>query len=217
METLQTTVCPVHGTKYFNATDYRCTACLQQHRGDRVGKVHTVRLREKPLAATHDVRLAGVVKAGSTTEALVRLYNNEPAEFAELMNLVGRPAGVSKERFGIASRAAAKIPMLNADPDCIRSKGTSDGKPARVPKARVEYRLVIKPRTLKNAKLGRNAPFWGERLWLVHSLKFSKGYVITTDTGDETRTFQHEGQLRSAILRSGWEIVRDINRGGERR
>jgi hypothetical protein len=58
------------------------------------------------------------------------------------------------------------------------------------------------------AKFGRNSAFWGERLWTVFTLRYSRGYVVQTDIGDDSRVFNTMGEVNAAIKASGWEIVR---------
>lgn len=193
--------------------DLVCPGCIaEQHHHELVGK-HAIRSGKdhKPIAYNYDHR---IVAKGVTQAALlekIKEVANNPVLFTELRMKVDRPSGVSKERFGVASHAAAKIPMLNADPN-QSSKGLGfydpRGNNPKLPKLRIELRLRVKPLTSTTAKAGRNSTFWGVRLWTVSSLKYSRGYVITSDLCEDSKPFNSIGQLLAAIKKSGWEVVR---------
>lgn len=99
--------------------------------------------------------------------------------------------------------------MLNADPQSLKfldhDKAVRKG---RIPKGLLYKRIVVKPLNGRNARMGRNNSFWGEREWLVHTLRYGRGYILTTDTADESKVFPTYGELASAIRKSGWEILR---------
>lgn len=138
-----------------------------------------------------------------------KLAETEPAEFAEMATAARRPNGVSTVAHGIATRKAAGEPMLTANPRMIVDAMERGRKTAKMPKGRLYANLVVKPLTVRNAKLGAaGAGFWGERVWRVYNLKYSSGVVAVTDRGAETAMFSTIGELKSAIRKSGWEIVR---------
>ena len=73
-----------------------------------------------------------------------------------------RPAGVSKERFGVAVRAASREPMLAANPESIASgldwkHADETVKKRSVAKGGIFKRIVVKPASLRTAKYGRNS------------------------------------------------------------
>jgi hypothetical protein len=122
-----------------------------------------------------------------------------------------RPKGVDKAKFGMATTKAAREPMLNAHPQSI-TRGLLYKEPSnkhRQAKGEVYKRLIIKPLTADNAKLGRKNGWWGERTWIVYTLKYAHGFVLVTDLGQETSKFNSYGELRSAINKSGWQILRN--------
>lgn len=191
-----------------------CPGCIaEQHYGELVGKTSVGSGKDnKPLAYNFDQRV--LVKGKLTKEALldkIKQVAQDPTLFCELRMRVDRPAGVSKERFGVASHAAAKIPMLNADANqSARGLGVFDPRGAnpKLPKLRSEVVLKVKPTTSQTAKAGRNSSFWGVRLWRISSLKYTHGYVITSDLMEDSKPFHSIGQALAAIRKSGWEIVK---------
>lgn len=206
--------CPTHGTKGMTEDDHRCAYCHAINNGDRVGKTRLPR-EDRPLRHDYDadVKMHVLPHNQAAAAEWLRRIAKDPIRLAQLELMGRRMPGVSKERFNIAARSAVREPMLNADPQSIRNGlnfNRSAGKVAgrRVAKQSVAARLVIKPVTLQNAKYGRNSPFWGERLWTVFTLKYSKGYVVQTDIGDDSIVFRTQGELHAAIKKSGWEIVR---------
>lgn len=195
----------------------QCLECFRLNNHTSVGKAHP-KLGDKPLRADHDAGYTVTRKPDGTItaeamEAFIRRLAKDEVRVGELEVAARRPSGVSKERFGIAVRSASRIPMLNADRDAIEmgldhSRNGEVLKKRYVPKGGVIDRMVIKPSTLHNAKYGRNSAWWGERLWTIHSLRYGKGYIVTTDIGDDSKVFDSVGALRSAIKKSGWEIIR---------
>jgi len=127
-----------------------------------------------------------------------------------LWHLRNKMSRTDPHRTSIAGRSAAKVPMLNADPDSIK-QGLDYREVSRkthLPKGAVALRLVVKPTSSKTAKLGMNSACWSERSWTVYTLRYAKGFVIVTDLGMESKVFSNIGQLKSAIRKSGWEIIR---------
>lgn len=206
--------CPTHDPKHMDQTTGRCTACAAQHAELRVGRFH-LRRGDKPLPYNHDADVTMKVRVGHRKEAADFLRNvcGDEIRAGQLRLMVERPPGVAKERFGVAVRAAARQPMLNANPASIRhgldaNHASREQRQKGVKKAGIAARLVIKPKTMANAKYGRNSAFWGERLWTVFTLRYSRGYVVQTDIGDDSRVFNTMGEVNAAIKASGWEIVR---------
>lgn len=205
--------CPQHGMRYILPEGQSCTKCKEQHAGDRVGKVKWTGRQDRALRWDHD---AGVVTKTLTPEAAashMRAVANDPMRMVQANLLVSRPPGVSKERFNIAARAAGGEPMLTASPSSIRfgldyNRSQQEQRQKALPKMGVAERVYVKPTSLKTAKYGRNSAYWSEREWLIFALKYSKGYVVRTDIGDESSCFNSIGMLKAAIRGSGWEIVR---------
>lgn len=210
--------CPVHGDKFMDEYSYRCLACLSYNQGnDKVGKRKPSKA-DKPLPYRFDDRnRVQTDKRGVPTVEALRSFGltmaKHPERLAELLLETRRPAGVAKERFGVAARKASRTPMINADPKNIGRgldwyKAQLDERRYSPAKDKVYKRIVVKPTTLQTAKAGRTSAFWGERLWTVFTLKYSKGYIITTDNGETSKRFPTYGELKSAITKSGWEVVR---------
>ena len=122
-----------------------------------------------------------------------------------------RPKGVDKYKFGMAASKAAREPMLNAHPQSItRGLLYKESQPKdRLAKGYLFKRIVVKPTCRETAKLDNPHGFWGERTWLVFTLKYAQGFVLVTDSGRETKKFNSYGELKSAVGKSGWEITRN--------
>ena len=160
-------------------------------------------LREKPNPSY-------TITRGLSVNELIALGKRDPAALATLSAASRRPKGVSVQAHGIAIRAAAGDRMITANPRDVREDLdlNSIKHTKRIPKgARYGY-IVVKPRTLQNAKLNRTSGYWGERVWTIYNLKYSNGLVIVTDQGDETRSFNSMGHLQALVRRSGWEIIK---------
>lgn len=205
--------CPQHGNRWITPEGQTCTKCREQHMGERVGKRRPQK-QDHPLRWDYDAAVTSHVMPHNIEECK-RFFEQiaaDPIKRAQLSLMVRRPAGVSKERFNIAVRAAGREPMLNADRRSIvfgldyNQSGAHLGAKA-LPKMGVAERLQVKPKSLKVAKYGRNSAYWGQREWLIFALKYSRGYVVRTDAGDESKAFPTVGQLKDAIRQSGWEIV----------
>jgi len=144
-------------------------------------------------------------------QAYMELLEHDPVRKA--MHETDMRRGVMRgdpRRNGVSALATIKEPMLNACPNSIanalayREPNHKD----RVVKGKIYDRLVVKPLTSKNAKLEHNSGFWGERCWNVYTLRYAKGFVLVTDGGGESRVFPTYGELKVAVKKSGWEIVR---------
>lgn len=173
-----------------------CSNCGTVERG---GRGRRLRLRE-PEDAHAPLHLS--------IKELIDLSTRNPARFAELCSLSRRDGRTSKSRHGIALRRNAREPMLNADPRIIVRGLDMTKRSGHVALDRLHYNLIVKPLGCKQARLGHPGGFWGERLWQVWSLKYAKGFLVVTDTGDQSKTFPTHGELRSAVKASGWEVVR---------
>lgn len=209
--------CPQHGDRWIIPDTGRCSKC-QQFNETRPGKGRRLPLADKALKHDYDAgynltrRPDGTFTEQAMLDFKKRLFKDD-VRMAELETSMRRPAGVSKERFGVAVRAASREPMLNSNPDVIRlgldhRNVDASLRKRRVAKGSIAGRPIIKPLTLHNAKYGRNSPFWGEREWIVFTLKYGHGYIVHTDIGDDSSVFPTWGELQSAIRKSGWEIVR---------
>lgn len=146
---------------------------------------------------------------GAELIALMKRKEADPVFAAEVDLELRRPGRHSKARYHIAARAACKEPMLNASPDSIRN-GLAYHEPThkdRLIKGQVYCRLIVKPASRAAAK-AEGQSSWVERQWIVYRLKYSRGLVVVTDKGSESRVFPTYGELSSAIKGSGWELVR---------
>lgn len=207
--------CPIHpGDRNLDPNTGRCTVCHAINLGDHVGKTR-LRLQDRPLRHTIDADVTMKAMADNVEEAkkFLKAVTSDPVRASQLYMAAARPRGVSVERFNIACRAAGREPMLNANPESINrgldyNRAEGDQRKKALPKAGVAERINVKPSSLKNAKYGRNSAYWGAREWLIFVLKYSRGYVVRTDVGDESSVFRSVGQLKSAIRKSGWEILK---------
>lgn len=205
--------CPQHGVRYITPEGQACTKCAEQHRGERVGKVKWTGRTDRPLRWDYDSNVVTKTMTPEAAAAHIRAVAADPMRLVQANLLVRRPPGVSKERFNIAVRAAGGEPMLTAAPSSVRfgldyNRSQQEQRQKSLPKMGVAERIYVKPKSLKVAKYGRNSAYWSEREWLIFALKYSRGYVVRTDIGDESSCFNSIGLLKAAIRDSGWEIVR---------
>lgn len=151
---------------------------------------------------------SGRPRTGAMMLAIVEKMAEDPAYAAEILLEARRPGKHSKARHHISARAACKEPMLNASPDSIRN-GLAYNEPShkgRLVKGQKYADLIVKPTTLAASKAD-GVGSWVERRWQVFSLRYSSGYIIVTDKGSESRVFPTYGELRSALNKSGWQVV----------
>lgn len=138
-----------------------------------------------------------------------RLLDN-PVEMADWKFRKRRFRGTSQHQRDVISAKTLREPVLNALPESVsrgllyKERETKD----RIPKDRLYDTIVVKPVTSAAAIAGRSSTFWGERRWTVYRAKYTRGYVLVTDTNAESKLFPTYGELKSAIIKSGWEIVR---------
>lgn len=145
-------------------------------------------------------------------DSLLHRMMTDPALAAEIANRLRKPSNVSQSRYNLASRHAVREPTLNAAANSIANglKYHEKNPKDRIVRGKVYARLVITPGTLKNAKLGRTHAFWEERLWNVYSLRYSSGFIVVTDDGSESKVIASFGEVKSAIVKSGWNIIREV-------
>ena len=209
--------CPIHGMKPVSPNDGRCYECHAHNLGSRVGKTRLKRA-DRPLRYDYDAgytitrRPDGTFDAGQAAALLQRVAKDEVLQ-SEVNSMLARPPGVSKARFGVAIRAASREPMLAANPESIASgldwkHADETVKKRSIAKGGIFKRIVVKPTSLRTAKYGRNSAFWGEREWVVFTLKYGRGLVVRTDIGDDSKVFPTWGELSSAIRKSGWQVIR---------
>lgn len=208
--------CPVHGVRHIHIETNRCGACdAFNKKAERAGKAK-LKLADLPLPHNHDAgytitkRPDGTIRKGALVDFL-RALEKDPVRQAEIEMLGRRPTNVSKYRFGAAARAAGKEPMLTANADTVSSGLDGNVKGTRPKTGACLSKLVVKPRTLRNAKGSKTEAFWGDRLWSVLPLKYARGYIIVTDCGDFSKTFMTLGELKNAVIDSGWLIIRETS------
>lgn len=143
-------------------------------------------------------------------QAVVKRMQEDPAYAADIAWQLRQPRNVSKTRAAVAALRTQKEPMLNADPQSITNAlaYSEPNHKDRVVKGSLYDRMVVKPTTSRAAKQEYSSAFWGERLWNVYTLKYTKGFVVVTDKGSESKVFPTYGELKAAAVKSGWEIVR---------
>lgn len=218
--------CPVHTDSARADFDRReglrepslkCRICEHLNKSTLVGKTRAGK-ENLPLRYDYDAgysltkRPDGTFDAEHAVKFLERVANDDILR-GQVALRDRRPAGVSKERFGVAVRAAAREPMLSANPETVGSgldwhKVDETLQRKRVAKGLIYKRIVVKPSRLSTARYGRNSAFWGEREWVVYTLKYGRGYIVSTDIGDDSSVFRSYGELQSAIKKSGWQIIR---------
>jgi hypothetical protein len=211
------TSCPVHGAKFIGrgaagGDSYQCGECL---------KITATRGHKKKMSLREfqDIfKPGGYVMHGDKLdpedfERTLKIISHDEVRAASLAADARRPRGTDKVRFGVAIRAAAREPMLNADRDSIRLgldyRKLEDYAKSKAPAVTGDPAyIVVKPTCGQTAKYGRNSTFWGERLWKVYRLKYASGFVARTDVGHTTKHFPTMGELLSAIEQSGWTRIR---------
>lgn len=178
------------------------------HPPERSGR-HRLRLKDSPTLQERKLKDAPITLSPEAWPELAARCVKDPTFAADMAFQLRRPRRVDKTRYLLAGHSAAREPMLNASPDSIRNglNYKEQRNKTRLPKQRLVERLIVKPNSLKTAKLGYTSPNWTQRLWQVFSLKYAPGFVIVTDMGMETSPFGSMGELKSAIRKSGWEIV----------
>ncbi len=122
-----------------------------------------------------------------------------------------RPKGVDISKWNMSATKASGEPMLNAKPDSITRgllyrEPTHKSRNARGPMVKT---IVVKPNCLQTARYKNPGGFWGERAWNIYTLKWCPGFIVVTDRGDESPKFDSIGQLRKAVMQSGWDVLRN--------
>lgn len=138
--------------------------------------------------------------------AYLEYVHADPVRLAAWRTDQRRPKG-DPRRLGIAARAAAGIPMLNANPTQIFEalEGKTSARKMRTVKGKLYKRIVVKPDSMYVGK----TEGWMERSWTVHQLKYASGLVIVDDQGNESpKIFPQWSDAASAIRKAGWRIVR---------
>lgn len=215
---MSNTSCPVHGDKYIgragapNPDSYQCGECLKISASRGTRKKMSLREFQDVFKPNGYVVHGTELNNAEFKAALIKISHDE-TRAAAIAADARRPRGTDKARFGIAIRAAAREPMLNADRDSIRlgldySKLEDYAKSKAPAVSGDPAYIVVKPTCAKTAKYGRNSTFWGERLWKVYRLKYASGFVARTDVGHTTARFNTMGELFSALEQSGWTRVK---------
>lgn len=173
-------------------------------RGVTLGRTKAHSLREKQPEPRH--RLTG--KTVEQIAKQLRYIASDPVELAAFMSDSRRPPNADKARWGIAQRAAAGIPMLNADPRQVREALDRPKRAGRIISSGIYASVIVKPVKLEAAKIGRASAYWGERVWNVHRPKYSAGFFITDDFGNQSMLLRSMGEVYSAIRKAGFELIR---------
>ena len=187
----------------------RCAGCYAANnaaRGTRKPQTkREARINESAGTTYPGKSLDGRINDPADYARWLAKLGDDPVRIAALESDGRRPSGVSKARYGIAIRSANKTPMLNADPSDTQNalEGKTRAFKSGVMKGKVWKRIVVKPDSAKNGKAG-----WQERLWYVYEMKYARGLVIVTDEGDESKVFPTWGEMHSAIIQSGWRLVK---------
>lgn len=145
-------------------------------------------------------------------ESTLKRYLTDETFKAEADHAMRQPRKVDRIKHGISGRAAADEPMLNASKSSIDNglRYRETDHKSRVAKGALHQRIVVKPVSRQAALFGYPGGNWGERLWSIYHLKYARGLVAVTENGLETAVFKTEGELHSAISKSGWEIARVV-------
>lgn len=200
-----------HSWRFRDPINRRCLECerLNDERGHaRKLKRGAINNRPKPKAKSEmtpyfQTARDGSVDAEDFAKFLVELSDN-PVRAAAIAADSRRPKGVTRVRHGIALRKAVREPMLNASPGIIR-KALKDFKNdgQRLAVDSIYKSFVVKPTSTVSGAKG-----WHERLWKAYTLRYARGMVIVTDTGEQSKPFNSWGEARKAVIGSGWEIMR---------
>jgi hypothetical protein len=200
-----------HSRKFLNPNTGRCAKC---------SATNEARGRQKPQAKSdwkpqhqHDAEFPVALDGRVDREAFKGFLDDvldDPIRKASFMAEGRRPGNVGRAAYGIAMRRTLREPMLNADPRRVREALERPEK-SRVPKLPPFKRIVVKP-VLPVAR------GWYERVWTIHQLRYTRGVIAVTDEGDETQIFPQYSDLRAAIGRAGWKVVKEhLDKGGNRR
>lgn len=174
------------------------------------GSGRRMRLRDLPTPVEKRTRDSPYTLSSEGLPALLERMMDDPTFAADIHHQLRRPRGVNKREHGISGRKAVAEPMLNAKPDSV-ARGLAYREPShkdRLVKGALYDRLVVKPTCIASAKAEHSSPFWGERLWNIYTLRYARGFVIVTDKGSESMVFHSYGELKAAVRKSGWEILR---------
>lgn len=220
--------CPVHGERFIagdtikqidpltgeetfiqNPMMGRCTACHKvnaEARGPRKPQPK----REAPILEvdTFPGYVPGKVNDMFAYEAYLEGLLNDPVRLAAKLCDGRRPRGTSRVRYGQAVRAAAREPMLNANPESIKRAFLirPDGvKGSKLAKSALYRTVVVKPLTSKAATAVGG---WQQREFKVYTLRYAKGLVLVTDKGEESKVFEGWGSIKRALVDSGFEVIR---------
>lgn len=207
--------CPIgHDRRFLNLTTGLCEQCQ---------KMNDQRGRQKPQAKSdwkpkhqHDAEYVPDRTDGRIDkehfETFLRSVMDDPIRKAVFIAEGRRPGNVSRSAHGISMRKVSREPMLNGDPRRVKEALERPEK-SRLPKLPAFKKIVVKPTNHVTGARG-----WYSRLWTIHQLRYSRGVVAVTDTGEETQVFPQYDMLRKAILKSGWNIIiEDVRQGGNRR
>lgn len=178
--------------------------------GRNNGSGRRLKLRDLPTPMEKRTRDAPYTLSIEGFPDLIKRMEKDPTFAADIAHQLRRPKRVGRREHMISGRKAAQEPMLNAPRDTIE-RALAYREPTakdRVAKGQLFEQFVVKPRCGEAAKQEYGAAFWGERLWNVYTLRWARGFVIVTDKGSESRTFLTMGELKSAIRKSGWDIIR---------
>lgn len=174
------------------------------------GSGNKKRLRDTPTTVERRLMDTPLRLTIEDYPVLLQRMADDPIYAADILHQMRRPKRGNATRHKISGRHAVREPMLNASVNSV-ANGLQYREPEykdRVIKAGVYDTLVVKPTSSNTAKLERTSSFWGERTWKVYTLRYSKGYVLVTDKGSESRVFPTYGELKAAVRKSGWEIIR---------
>lgn len=142
-----------------------------------------------------------MVTVDAVLQSFDRLESDRELKAAVARRLRG---GVSYYRREIAARRADD--MLIGQRNSCETAWRDNVSERRTPCLPVVEYIIVKPTCMQTAKHGGAG--WRQRTWKIYPLRYAKGFLAVTDAGVETEKFPSIQTLKSAIKKSGWELVR---------
>lgn len=195
--------CPQHPLIDLNDVTRKCDVC------DTINNSHLAGRSKKrghyifkpDYGDRYPLRTDGTVANSEDFGKWLQKLVDDPVRLAQAMADVRRPGGVSGAAHGVAIRSAVKEPMLSAEnPFGYLRKAA---RPKQAALLAVVKRFPVKPNNYKVA-LGN----WLVREWSLWTLKYTAGFVIMDDKGNQSNSFASWHLAKEAIEASGYTLVK---------
>lgn len=199
--------CPQHPLVPLNGVTRKCDTCETINTGHYAGrskkKGFHVFKPENEIA--YPTRTNGTVADGKDFAEWFARLQKDPARMAQINADLSRPGRVSRAAHGVAMRSAGKEPMLSADDPFGYLRKNS--KPPAIALGECVKRYPVKPNHYKVA-LGN----WLVREWTLWTPKYSKGFIIRDDKGNQSQVFASWHLAKEAIEASGFVLIKQPGR-----